>query len=312
MAQQKLAKKKLSTIMKEAQYSTAQITVRNTRICVDADNIAKKFGRILRNVYFHNCEISFIELDKAFDEFDDCVFNNVSVTLNKSVNTPYCAFSNKKFNNCKFIWHKDVYELKFYACTLTQTTIDMLYERHLSLINSVVKQSKIAHINQLAFNFERTTFERCLFIQVNFTQAYLAKDVNFNFNTPNACEFVDCSNILSVPPESGAYIGYKIARVYASYPPQTVIVKLQIPAYAKRSSATTRKCRASAAKVLSITSIDGKTHYDTAQSVHDRDFSYVCGATVKVDDFDDNRFRECSTGIHHFITRDEAVQYGTR
>ena len=50
-------------------------------------------------------------------------------------------------------------------------------------------------------------------------------------------------------PETGAYIGYKKAR--------GMIVELEITSDALRSSATSRKCRASKAKVLSITDVDG-------------------------------------------------------
>ena len=31
--------------------------------------------------------------------------------------------------------------------------------------------------------------------------------------------------------------------------------------------------------------------------------------SVEVSDFDDNRFNECSAGIHFFISREMAVQY---
>lgn len=106
-------------------------------------------------------------------------------------------------------------------------------------------------------------------------------------------------------PEEGSFIGYKKARGY--------IVKLEILSNAKRSSATTRKCRCSAAKVLSITTLDGKD--DGTQSVssdRDRNFVYQVGEIVRVDDFDENRWNECSTGIHFFITRDEAVEYDAR
>lgn len=102
-------------------------------------------------------------------------------------------------------------------------------------------------------------------------------------------------------PEKGAYIGYKKA--------EGKIVELEIQADAKRSSATTRKCRASKAKVLSITSIDGKEHFEEAKSSRDQSFVYRVGKTVEVKDFDEDRWRECSTGIHHFITREEAVFY---
>lgn len=102
-------------------------------------------------------------------------------------------------------------------------------------------------------------------------------------------------------PEKGAYIGYKKA--------EGKIVELEIQADAKRSSATTRKCRASKAKVLSITSIDGKEHFEEAKSTRDQSFVYRVGKTVEVKDFDEDRWKECSTGIHHFITREEAVFY---
>ena len=102
-------------------------------------------------------------------------------------------------------------------------------------------------------------------------------------------------------PEKGAYIGYKKA--------EGKIVELEIQEDAKRSSATTRKCRASKAKVLSITSIDGEEHFEEAKSNYDNSFVYEVGETVEVKDFDENRWNECSAGIHHFITRGEAERY---
>ena len=102
-------------------------------------------------------------------------------------------------------------------------------------------------------------------------------------------------------PEEGSFIGYKKA--------DDKIVKLLITEDAKRSSATTRKCRCSKAKVLSITSIDGKKKFKKVTSDNDSNFVYKVGKIVKVKDFDENRWNECSTGIHFFITRDEAVMY---
>ena len=102
-------------------------------------------------------------------------------------------------------------------------------------------------------------------------------------------------------PDSGSYIGYKKA--------SGLVVELEIPADARRSSATSRKCRASKAKVLSITDINGNPGGDQVRSNFDPNFVYAIGETVEVSDFDDDRWNECSTGIHHFITRAEAVIY---
>ena len=103
-------------------------------------------------------------------------------------------------------------------------------------------------------------------------------------------------------PEEGEFIGWKKAN--------GLIVKLLILTDAKRSSATTRKCRCSKAKVLSIQTIDGDEAEESfVASDYDNSFFYRVGETVEVADFDENRWNECSTGIHFFITRREAEQW---
>ena len=111
-----------------------------------------------------------------------------------------------------------------------------------------------------------------------------------------------------VCPEEGSFIGFKKARTTAP-DFREAIVKLLITEDAKRSSATTRKCRCDKAKVISITSLDGKENFTTAYSYYDRFFQYTVGQTVIIDDFDEERWNECSTGVHFFITREEAVDY---
>ena len=102
-------------------------------------------------------------------------------------------------------------------------------------------------------------------------------------------------------PEEGEYIAWKKAH--------GKIVKLKITESAKRSSAVSRKCRASEALVLDIQSIDGMEHLESVASDRDSNFIYRVGEIVRVNDFDEDRWNECSTGIHHFITREEAVKY---
>lgn len=103
-------------------------------------------------------------------------------------------------------------------------------------------------------------------------------------------------------PETGSFIGYKKAA--------GKIIMLEICADAKRSSATSRKCRCSKAKVLSITHLDGSDSGLTeVRSNYSKEFVYRVGETVEVPDFDENRWNECTAGIHFFITRGEAVKY---
>lgn len=104
-------------------------------------------------------------------------------------------------------------------------------------------------------------------------------------------------------PEKGSFTAFKKVR-------GNFIVELEIPGDALRCSATSRKCRCSKAKVISITNIDcSAADVDTVYSKHDGVFAYRVGDIVKVDDFDPDRWHECAPGIHFFITRQEAVDY---
>lgn len=108
-------------------------------------------------------------------------------------------------------------------------------------------------------------------------------------------------------PESGAFIAWKKARIKDSY--GECIVKLEIVEDAMRSSATSRKCRCSKATVLEVQDIDGNVLEQAAVSDRDENFHYVPRSVVSVPDFDKNRWNECSTGIHFYITREEAVRH---
>lgn len=115
-----------------------------------------------------------------------------------------------------------------------------------------------------------------------------------------------------VCPEEGKFIGWKKAGVQGEEENhyRKVIVKLEIPASAKRSSATTRKCRCNKAKVLKIYNLDGTVAKERkCYSNYDNNFVYKVGKTVEVDDFNEDRWNECSQGIHFFINRQEAINY---
>lgn len=104
-------------------------------------------------------------------------------------------------------------------------------------------------------------------------------------------------------PETGTYTAYKKAN--------NLIVELEIPYDALRSSATSRKCRASKAKVISITDLAGHPAGDRVLSdyAYSPKIEYIVGQTIEIPNFDTNRWRECAPGIHHYITREEAVKH---
>ena len=115
----------------------------------------------------------------------------------------------------------------------------------------------------------------------------------------------DVKNIPFIPlacPSDRAFIGWKKVN--------KCIVKLLIPEDAKRSSATTNKCRCNKAKVLEITSMETNEHLDEITNTNTKyaPCVYKVGEMVYPDSFDDDRWNECSHGIHFFINRQEAVE----
>ena len=112
-------------------------------------------------------------------------------------------------------------------------------------------------------------------------------------------------NIPYVPincPSDGAFIGWK--KVDAK------LIKLLIPEDAKRSSATTYKCRCDKAQVLAITSLDEKETFDSVVNIsYTPNIEYKVGEMVYPDSFDEVRWAECSNGIHFFINKQDAINY---
>ena len=116
---------------------------------------------------------------------------------------------------------------------------------------------------------------------------------------------VGAQNIPYIPlscPSEGAFVAWK--KVEGKY-----LVKLQIPEDARRSSATTRKCRCDKAMVIEITSLDGNKHYDEVTNNNYSETIYKVGEMVYPDSFDENRWNECSNGIHFFVNKEDAIKY---
>jgi hypothetical protein len=102
----------------------------------------------------------------------------------------------------------------------------------------------------------------------------------------------------SIVPETGGFQGWKKCQ-------NGVIVRLRIPAAAKRSNATGRKCRAERALVLEVIGDEvGVSQYEYAPKI-----VYKKGEVVTCNVWDPNRWVECGGGIHFFLTRYEAENY---
>ena len=111
---------------------------------------------------------------------------------------------------------------------------------------------------------------------------------------------------MTVITADGDLIGWKKLK-------DNVIAKLLIPKEARRSNGTGRKCRAEFADVLEIIGAEkGVNRDDGNTGIH---LEYAAGTRVYACNnegahaWDENRWNECSHGIHFFITKAEAEAY---
>lgn len=148
--------------------------------------------------------------------------------------------------------------------------------------------ANLAGANLAGANLDGANLEGANLYGANLRAVYASKYTKFDTESASFAS----TRIL---PE-GDLIGWKKCQ-------EGVVVKLRIPADAKRSHAFGRKCRAEYAEVLEVFSAD------VGVSTYDGETEYRAGAVVRPDSFDPNWMEECASGIHFFITRAEAEAY---
>lgn len=174
------------------------------------------------------------------------------------------------------------------------------------LTNASFRMANVSHGNFMSASMHNTIF--------SYTDIYYTR---FETNVTGAV-FSNCKGYQhmfeyreGIPmncPSDGAFIGWKTImddhnRMY--------LVKLQIPEDARRSSSFGRKCRCDKAKVLEIKNMKtGELVNEVINNSYYKSTRYTCNKMVYPDSFDENRWIECSNGIHFFINRDEALNYG--
>lgn len=134
----------------------------------------------------------------------------------------------------------------------------------------------------------------------------------------------DCTFKPDLPlycPADGELIGYKIVEIKRDNEEGLhAILKLLIPADARRSSGFGHKCRCNKAIPIEVHDLDGNViTNDGSFKLYSAvvkmllggiaPLEYIIGKEVYSDGWDDNRYNECSNGIHFFMSFDEALEY---
>lgn len=251
-------------------------------------------------------------------------YNLTNITIN-DINLNYVRFDNTVFKNCIIkgtsLCYTCFLRCRFEGCKISES----LFRRATLLIT--VHDSYFDNIRRECSNLTDSTFSTTKIKDNCFWYTNLS-DVSFslvNFYDNEICastniyevSFFHCTNIPKIPqhlicPPYGSFIGWKKIRNING---DQFLVKLEIPATAKRSSASTRKCRCSKAKVLGfyktwlplqpipLTEVVHLNYYDNKKIV------YKVGEMAIPDSFDEDEWSGCSHGIHFFMTPEETIEY---
>ena len=199
-------------------------------------------------------------------------------------------------------------------------TLEEILENHLHWLKQDVdgwkgmranlRYADLSHADLRYANLSMASLSRANLSMANLSMADLSEanlsETNLRYADLRYADLRYAKNIPYIPlecPSEGAFVGWKKVN--------NVLIKLEIPADAKRSSATTNKCRCDKAKVLGFYNTLGTEELDITELVNDKykKCKYVKGEMVYPDSFDEDRWNECSHGIHFFINKQDAINY---
>ena len=164
------------------------------------------------------------------------------------------------------------------------------------------KDALFLSANLTEASFEGADLDGTSFAQANLTEANLT-DTNII-----TAEFDNTVGVYPVCPTHGSFIGWTIVENEE----QEFIAILNIPAYARRNSGTTRKCRADTAVVVDIRSLEGEPVAALTAKLKYRDINFTIGETIHDNDFETDRFKVSSSDLYFWISKEEALVQARR
>ena len=173
-----------------------------------------------------------------------------------------------------------------------------------NLSRANLRNADLSYANLGGANFRNADLSYANLGGANFRDADL---INANLDGANLrdADLRDAKNIPYIPlecPSEGSFIGWKKIK--------QILIKLEIPEDARRSSATTKKCRCDKAKVLGFYDLNStELNIDKIINNSYNTCEYIKCEMVYPDSFDEDRWNECSHGIHFFINKQDAINY---
>lgn len=255
---------------------------------------------LIHNISFKGTTIINTKFDSA--DLDECYFNGATLR-NVSFYMTTIKFSDFTISNLDQInFNKaSISTTDFVLAVVSDTTFNRSDIVKVNFTNSQIHAS--------SFNFTNITGSTFNYATLNRVCMYMSRIWNTIFENVkcyrciiNSVESNRIPYVSLACPSEGSFIGWKVV--------DGSLIKLLIPKDAKRSSATTHKCRCDKAKVLEITDLLTKELKSIITNTNYCPYvSYEVGKMVYPNTFDENRLNECAYGIHFFVDKQEAINY---
>lgn len=180
--------------------------------------------------------------------------------------------------------------------------------------------------NAWSANFNKTNCQNSLFLSANLTEASFEEaDLNgasfalaylSNASLSDAqldsVEFKNTFGVSPVCPEEGEFTGWTIGEDFEG---TEYLLRVSVPWTARRSSGTTRRCRAEALSVDEVISLDMEKSYGFPYpyiTLKNRDFKLRLGETSIDKNFETDRFKVSSTDLYFWISKEEALAHARK
>ena len=306
------------------------ISIVNADITGDIILDKESYKRIL----FHNCRFKhlWIRNSELYDvEFINCSFDKITLDHSNLIRCDFieCNIINVVLIRTRIdisrIYDSNAFRIEG-SVHIDESKISYFSCNDIILNDSSITRSIIDRVkyNNYLFIDHRSAFLNCFFSDTSF---YMCRFEHSYFYKCTSEKLRICKtsfdhsqsydSIIDLPlvcPAEGSFIAYKNVLRYINTGRCTFldhcIAVLEIPADAKRISAGSNKCRCSKAKAIRFESFNGEDLGDiVCFSDYNNEFKYKLGEMVYADSFDENKFNQCSTGIHFFMNREEATHY---
>lgn len=283
----------------------------------------------LKGLTITNCEFDFVESEGLF--FDGC---NLELVRFKN-----CCLATLKFCECNIksirIDKINSDNLVFDSCAIFSCALYNSYLHSYYLYSNCIHEK---FSNEYLFCYSLTVSDNNKLVDTNpvfemYKSLIQLLDNNYieseNRNKGKAVESLNirfsCSDIIADAGSNARaqlvngvqlkedLIGYKKIRCvkpdkdwnkYKSG--ATVIAVIRIPKGAVVFGNGYSKCRTNKAEVIKIEGYNENYKY---YSLYDDNFKYEIGKQMEIDDFNYNHTKECASGIHFFLTKEEARNY---